>query len=198
MVNFIKKIYLILSSIRLLPHWLLFEFHGQKEVIRYDIQRWLTIYEFEMSSRKGFFYLMSWYPEFRNLFYIRVGPYSAIIRFLCPRLKSLLIVTKEIGPGLFIQHGVAALVGAKSIGKDCWINQQITIGYLSKEGVPVLEDNVRICAGAKVLGGITIGKNSIVGANAVVMKNVPPNCTVVGVPAYIVRRDGQKVLEQLI
>lgn len=54
-----------------------------------------------------------------------------------------------------------------------------------------------ICAGAKVLGKVTIGDNSIVGANAVVVKDVPPNCTVVGVPAYIIKRDGKKVHEDL-
>jgi serine O-acetyltransferase len=60
-----------------------------------------------------------------------------------------------------------------------------------------LGDNVRIMAGAKVIGNITIGNNSTVGANAVVVKDVPPNCTVVGVPAYIVRRDGVRTHEKL-
>jgi serine O-acetyltransferase len=61
----------------------------------------------------------------------------------------------------------------------------------------VIGDNVRIGAGAKVLGGITLGDNVSVGANAVVVKDVPPNCVVVGVPAYIVKRDGKRVRESL-
>ncbi|MEI2749907.1 MAG: hypothetical protein V9E88_14245 [Ferruginibacter sp.] len=98
---------------------------------------------------------------------------------------------------MFIQHGFATVIAARSIGRNCWINQQVTIGFSNKDDCPVLEDNVTINAGAKVIGGIKVGKNSIVGANAVVVKNVPENCVVVGVPAYIVKRDGQKVKQEL-
>jgi len=73
----------------------------------------------------------------------------------------------------------------------------VTIGWADKTGGPVIEDNVTINAGAKVIGNIVIGSNSKVGANAVVVKNVPPNCTVVGVPAYIVRKNGVKLKEAL-
>ena len=62
---------------------------------------------------------------------------------------------------------------------------------------PFNRDNVTVCAGAKVIGGVTIGKNSKVGANAVVVKDVPVNVTVVGVPARIVRRNGIRVDEAL-
>jgi serine O-acetyltransferase len=109
----------------------------------------------------------------------------------------LFITTETIGEGLFIQHGFATVIAARSIGRNCWINQQVTIGFSNKDDCPVLEDNVTINAGAKVIGGIKVGKNSIVGANAVVVKNVPENCVVVGVPAYIVKRDGQKVKQEL-
>ena len=63
---------------------------------------------------------------------------------------------------------------------------------------PLYVDNVSVKAGAIVLGDITIGDNAVVGAGAVVMKSVPPNCTVVGVPAYVVRRDGVDVREDLV
>ncbi len=112
-------------------------------------------------------------------------------------MSSLYIVTPQVGEGLFIQHGFATVIAAASIGKNCWINQQVTIGFTSETDCPVIGDNVTISAGAKVLGGITIGNNSIVGANAVVVKNVPENCVVIGVPAYIIKRNGVKVKEAL-
>lgn len=74
----------------------------------------------------------------------------------------------------------------------------MTIGYANDNiNCPKIGVNVRISAGAKVLGGITIGDNVTVGANAVVVKDVPENCVVVGVPAYIVKRNGMKVREPL-
>ncbi len=112
-------------------------------------------------------------------------------------MSSLRIDTEIIGEGLFIQHGIATIIAAKSIGINCWINQQVTIGYSYDTDSPVLLDNVRIYAGAQVIGKLTIGNNSQVGANAVVVKSVPDNCVVVGVPAYIVKRNGVRVTEKL-
>ena len=112
-------------------------------------------------------------------------------------MPTLYIYTKDIAPGLFIQHGFATIISARKIGRNCWINQQVTIGFLNDTDTPTLGNNVFIYAGAKVLGNVRVGDNSIVGANAVVVKDVPENCTVVGVPAYIVRRNGMKVKEPL-
>jgi serine O-acetyltransferase len=83
------------------------------------------------------------------------------------------------------------------MGENCWINQQVTIGYSNATDRPTLANNVTVSAGAKVIGKLSVGENSIVGANAVVVKNVPANATVVGVPAYIVRKDGVKVKQPL-
>lgn len=116
---------------------------------------------------------------------------------LCSPMSTLLISAEAIGPGLFIQHGFATIIVANKIGKNCWINQQVTIGYSNTNDCPTIGDNVIINAGAKIIGKLTIGDNSKVGANAVVVKNVPPNVTVVGVPAYIVKRDGRRVNESL-
>jgi serine O-acetyltransferase len=112
-------------------------------------------------------------------------------------MDTLYIHTSTIGAGLFIQHGFSTIISAESIGQNCWINQQVTIGYSNVTDRPTIGDNVRITAGAKVFGNITIGNNSIIGANAVVFKDVPPNCTVVGVPAHIVKRDGKRVNQPL-
>jgi serine O-acetyltransferase len=108
-------------------------------------------------------------------------------------MSTLFICTNTIGKGLFIQHGFATIIAAESIGENCWINQQVTIGYANKNETPILGDNVTVCAGAKIIGKVTIGSNAVIGANAVVVKDVPANCTVVGVPAYIIKKDGLKV-----
>jgi serine O-acetyltransferase len=140
---------------------------------------------------------MSFVKEYRNLYYHRIGFIKHIIKYLCKPLSTLFINTKDIGSGLFIQHGFATIIAAKSIGKNCWINQQVTIGFSNKTDCPIIGENVVINAGAKVIGNVTIGNNSKVGANAVVVKNVPENCTVVGIPAYIVKKNGIKIKEEL-
>lgn len=100
-----------------------------------------------------------------------------------------------------IVHGFSTIILAKSIGSNCLIAQQVTIGMSFKtadpKDCPTIEDNVAIMAGAILFGEITIGSGSTVGANAVVNKDVPKNCTVVGNPAYIVRRDGLPTKESL-
>lgn len=185
------KIYL--EFVRCFPHLLLFYFHKNREVIKADVDRWIKIYEVNRGEKKSFLYLLSFFPEFRNLFYYRVGAWKFLLNPICPKMPSLYILTDKIGKGLFIQHGFATIIAAKSIGENCWINQQVTVGFSNKTAAPYIRDNVTINAGAKVIGGVRVGNNAVVGANAVVVKNVPDNCTVVGVPAQIIKRNGIKV-----
>jgi serine O-acetyltransferase len=194
----------ITKTIRILAHWLIcfphllvWKLQARKPVIDADIKRWLSEYRLNYSMNTGFIFLMSHYPEFRNLFYYRAGSISFLLNILCRRMSSLYITTPVIGEGLFIQHGFATVIAAKSIGKNCWINQQVTIGFSSNDECPVIEDGVTVNAGAKVIGGIRIGAGSQIGANAVVVKDVPPACVVVGIPAYIIKRNGIKVKEPL-
>lgn len=190
-----NRIKFFLSYIRLLPHILIYRTSPSRDIISYDINRWLNLTN--VDRKLGFVGLMTCLPEYRNLFYKRIGRSSNFIRWLCPPMKTLFITTNCIGPGLFIQHGFATIISAKSIGKDCWVNQQVTIGYSNETDAPTFGDNVVINAGAKIIGKVHMGDNSHAGANAVVVKNVPDNCTVVGVPAYIVKRNGIKVHEKL-
>lgn len=99
----------------------------------------------------------------------------------------------KVSGGLYISHGFSTIIVAKSIGKNCWINQQVTIGATALHDCPTIGNDVYIFAGALVLGNITIGNNVKIGAGAVVTKSVPNNCTVVGNPARIVTKDGKKV-----
>ena len=103
----------------------------------------------------------------------------------------------KIGPGFFIDHGMGAVIGETSeLGKNVTIYQGVTLGGTGAERGkrhPTLGDNVVVGVGAKVLGNIRIGNNVKIGGGSVVVHSVPDNCTVVGVPAEIVRRDGKKV-----
>jgi serine O-acetyltransferase len=98
----------------------------------------------------------------------------------------------KIGPGLFIDHGMGVVIGETAeIGADVTLYHGVTLGGVSLEKGkrhPTLGDRVVVGAGAKVLGNITIGSDTRIGANAVVVKSVPPNSVVVGVPGQIVRR----------
>lgn len=102
-----------------------------------------------------------------------------------------------IGEGLFIDHGSGVIIGETTIiGNNVTLYQGVTLGGTGKEQGkrhPTLEDNVMVSAGAKVIGSFTIGENSKIGAGSVVLEEVPPNCTVVGVPGRIVKMDNKKV-----
>ncbi len=103
----------------------------------------------------------------------------------------------KIGTGLFIDHGMGVVIGETAIvGDNVLLYQGVTLGGTGlQKGKrhPTIGNNVVIGTGAKVLGNITVGDNSYIGANAVVIKDVPPNSTVVGVPGRITKQDGKKI-----
>ena len=103
----------------------------------------------------------------------------------------------RIGKGLFIDHGTGVIIGETTIiGNNVTLYQGVTLGGTGKEKGkrhPTLKDNVMVSAGAKVLGSFTIGENSKIGAGSVVLKEVPPNCTVVGVPGRVVKMGDQRI-----
>ncbi len=102
-----------------------------------------------------------------------------------------------IGEGFFIDHGMGVVIGETTIIKrNVTIYQGVTLGGTGKERGkrhPTIEDNVVVGVGATVLGDITVGEGSKVGAGAVVINDVPPDCTVVGIPGRVVVREGQRV-----
>ncbi|MDN7243723.1 serine O-acetyltransferase [Planococcus sp. N028] len=106
-----------------------------------------------------------------------------------------------IGRRFFIDHGMGVVIGETcEIGNNVTLYQGVTLGGTGKEKGkrhPTLQDNVLVATGAKVLGSITIGANSKVGAGSVVLKNVPANSTVVGIPGKVVIQDGVKVKPDL-
>ena len=102
-----------------------------------------------------------------------------------------------IGKGLFIDHGHGVVIGETTIiGDNVTLYQGVTLCGTGKETGkrhPTLEDNVMVSVGAKVLGSFTIGENSKIGAGSVVLKEVPPNSTVVGVPGCVVKQDNVRI-----
>ncbi|WP_373031919.1 serine O-acetyltransferase [Sulfurovum sp.] len=146
------------------------------------------------------------YPGLWALFFHRIAHwlYKKGLRFL-PRFISaigLFLTTIDIHPAatlgrrVFIDHGVGVVIGETAIlGNDVIVYQQVTLGGVSTskgKRHPTLENGVVIGAGAKILGNITIGQNSKVGANSVVVKDVPPDSTAIGIPARTLKRGFDK------
>ena len=102
-----------------------------------------------------------------------------------------------IGKGLFIDHGTGVVIGETAvIGDNCTLYQGVTLGGTGKETGkrhPTLGNNVMVGAGAKVLGPVKVGNNCKIAAGAIVLTDIPDNCTAVGVPAKVVRRDNLRV-----
>jgi serine O-acetyltransferase len=102
----------------------------------------------------------------------------------------------KIGRGFFIDHGMGVVIGETAeIGDNCTLYHGVTLGgtsWAKEKRHPTLGDNVVVGSGAKILGPFTVGDNSKVGSNSVVVKEVPPDSTVVGVPGRVVFTEGQK------
>ena len=146
------------------------------------------------------------YPGLWAMIFYRFGNalYKKGLRFL-PRFISgigLFLTTIDIHPAatigrrVFIDHGTGVVIGETSIiGEDVIIYQQVTLGGVSTskgKRHPTLENNVVVGAGSKILGNITIGENSKVGANSVVVKDVPADSTAIGIPARVLKRGYDK------
>jgi serine O-acetyltransferase len=104
----------------------------------------------------------------------------------------------KIGRRLFIDHGMGVVIGETTIvGNDVTLYQGVTLGGTGKEHGkrhPTIEDGVVVGGGAKILGNITVGKNCRIGAGSVVLRSVPEDSTVVGVPGHIIFREGKRVV----
>lgn len=151
--------------------------------------------------------VMLLYPGFHALVYYRVSHwFYRHKRFFLARMVSQwgrgftgieIHPGATIGNGLFIDHGAGVVVGETAeIGNNVTLYHGVTLGGTGKdEGKrhPTVCDNVLLGTGCKVLGPITIGENSRVGANSVVLSCVPPNATAIGIPAQVVRINGSKV-----
>ena len=147
------------------------------------------------------------YPGIHAIFFHRIAHFinNLGLKFLARFISQVarFLTGIEIHPGatigkrLFIDHGNGVVIGETAeIGDDVVMFHQVTLGGTGRDKGkrhPTVGNGVTIATGAKVLGNIKIGDNSKIGANAVVLKNVPENATVVGIPAKIVKLNGEKV-----
>lgn len=180
-------------------HVIAYYLSQNRNLFNQDVDRWAKDHGASINSSRGRLkFIVSTLSRdmgFRSVFYHRI-PMSRVLSFYAPGAPALYLIG-EIGPGLYIQHGFATIVIARRIGSGFRVNQQVTVGYNGPDRYPTIGNNVVIRSGAKVFGQITIGDNVIIGANAVVSKDVPSNCVVAGVPARIIKRDGIRVDEPL-
>jgi len=176
-----------------LPFIILFKFSSNKTILLRDLEQWLIVID---RNQPNTFSKVLWIlykvPEFRNIIYLRIGKFSSFLFkiFYKPQL-NVFFETKsiKIGSGLVLQHGFSSIISAKSIGENCQIWHNVTIGTNQSGAlkIPTIGNNVKIHAGAIVLGDILIGDNAVIGAGSVVLKDVPANAVVAGVPAKIIK-----------
>lgn len=179
----------LVRVLRAAPAVTLYRRSSRRDVIGRDIARWVECLHAGHASEtttRQLAWLLAAFPEFRNLFFYRIGPSARLVRPLYRPESTLHIEAKAIGGGLFIQHGFATIIVADYIGVDCWINQQVTLGHVYDRGAPVIGDRVTIASGAVVIGPIHIGDGATVGANTTVVKNVPAGAVVVSAPARVI------------
>lgn len=146
----------------------------------------IRVSEIPKVSFWSFAYNFAIHEDFRSTVYIHLGWRRVFISWIKPGARCFYNYTPEIGHSLFIQHGFATVVYAKSIGHHFFVNQQVTVGF-GENGNPTIGNHVSVRAGAKVIGNIIIGDDVIIGANAVVAKDVPSHSVVVGVPGRIIK-----------
>ena len=183
-----NKVLAYLNAWRFLPHYCLYLKH--RKIIDKDLQR------AQVSS--SIFFQLYKFRDFRALFFHRCAKDNElavkILAFFTPPIIDLYIRRKcTIGPGCLFIHCHAAHINAESIGDNFKCFHLVTIGANENtKSLPVIGNNVSVYTGAVIVDGIRIGNNVKIGANSVVTKNVPDNCTVIGNPAYIVKLNGKK------
>ena len=155
----------------------------------------------KLSKTRGLLYWLIFHQPYRNLYYSRIGKYSKLVSwYLRPYPLFSIGVREGIGENAFVlNHPYGTILNAKRIGKNFTVCQLTTIGNKAhgrNDLIPTIGDNVSIGANVNIIGDITIGNNVEIGAGSVVIEEVPPNCTVVGVPGRIVKRNNQKLVRE--
>lgn len=192
-----KKLIVYFNIVRFFPHCLMMFLHKNRGRIIEDI----IVYKEEYSLRGSFIYillhLLFFNKSFRSLFYYRIGNLKWLIQWLGKGIENLYIPkTVKIKGGVLLFHSYSTILNATSIGYKCRILHNVTLG--DKKGkTPIIGNFVEILPNAVIVGGVTIGDNVTIGPGAVVVKDVPANCVVVGNPAYILKQNGEIVNKKL-
>ena len=174
---------------RILPTLAVLRVHPARRVVLADLDRWREVRHLAGTPTQALVYLLCLHPEFRALVYWRLGAAGYVLRLFAPPLRTLhlLMPPSHVGPGLYVQHGDETFVACRRIGRNAWLNQGITVGYTSDDDYPTLGDEGTLDSGCKVLVSVTLGDGVVVGANAVVLRDVPAGATVSPPVARIVQ-----------
>lgn len=189
MKDFMLNLITFINGIRVLPLWLLWKcmmLTGNGEALKFK--------EDLKMAKYGFFITMYLKPQYKALLYARLGRISYPLKLICGSYPITIDSNHNmsLGKGVWMEHPHGTHLHARSIGDHLTIKQNVCIG-MNHNQLPVIGDNVFCGVGSCVLGGVKIGNNVNIGANCVVTKDVPDNCTVIGNPARIVKLDGEKV-----
>jgi serine O-acetyltransferase len=179
-------------SIAAFPLVWIYHLTDQQLIIDADVTRWADVL-WVTDRRRMLGRLLYAFPEFRAVYYHRLlagNPAGALAARLArpvwQGIPSLDMTGTAIGPGLFVSHGQGTILSAERIGANLQVHQEVTVGWDYRgDRRPIIGDDVFIGAGAKILGAVTVGDGARIGANAVVVCDVPPRATAVGVPARI-------------
>lgn len=167
------------------PHLLTFLLHPRKTEIRSDI-----------GTLKNMLLSLIFLKHYRNLFYYRIGNIKYLFKWLLPEDHTIHVpASLRLGINAHFVHNISTFLNAKKVGDHFICYHHVTLGSdrLSSDKLPVVGNHVTIYTGAVVVGDVIIGDHVKIGANAVVVKSIPSNCTVVGSPARIIKQDGKKV-----
>lgn len=185
-------------SLAVWPLLMTYRLTDQRQVIDDDCEQWADLLWLAPDQRTRLLgrFLFA-FPEFRSVYYHRLArgnPSGALAARLAVHIwrgvPGLDLSGTPIGPGLFISHGQGTILSAERIGANLQVHQGVTIGWDYRgDRRPIIGDDVFIGAGAKVLGAITVGDGARIGANAVVVCDVPAGATAVGIPARIRLRE---------
>ncbi len=188
-MQMIRKLLYFFGQLFFLPHVLLFLGAAEKENIvadlyaRREAKSGLMAICYDLSLEL----LVNRY--FRSLFYFRThGVFSKILRVFYPKRNDFTLdIHTKIGGGLILAHPYATILNAASIGSNVYVNHLVTVGEINGKK-PTIGNHVQLHANCIVIGGITIGDYAIIGAGAVVTKDVPENAVMVGNPAQITEK----------
>ena len=182
---------------------------GKNRVMFKQIQADLALIKERDPAARGIAEILLCYPGFQAITLHRLShrmwqshlPLKLLARIVSQISRGLTGIEihpgARIGYGVFIDHGMGVVIGETAeVGDRCLLYQGVTLGGTGKENGkrhPTVANNVVIGAGAKILGAITIGSNTRVGAGSVVVNNVEENCTVVGIPGRVVHQSGVRI-----
>lgn len=171
-----------------LPHILIYLIGGGKSIIDSDLEKYECQIGMRLPRVLQLLYHLHTNRYFRNVFYYRIGPVkSLLLEWYRPEDKYFTIgKTVKIGKGLWVAHPYATVLAADYIGDNFRCIHCTTLGNTGK-GRPTIGNNVELGANVTIIGKVNIGNNVTVAAGAVVVKDVPDNCVVAGVPAKVIK-----------